>query len=117
MAMTVSVRSTSPNELERWLAKAPARFVEFWISARSALLRSLARKKDSEIQTTPISSAPSSTDRCLTKGCHIVGSLVICEVPPSLEATLQTPNRISRRPLIFRYLTHLLVPSDDVAPA
>src|SRR5574338_516387 len=115
--MTVSERSTSPNELERWPARAPARFVEFWIAARSALLRSLARKKDSKIQTTPISSAPSSTDRCLTRGCHIVANLIICEVTPSLEATLQTPGKNSGKPLIFRYLTHLLAPSDDVAPA
>jgi hypothetical protein len=103
--------------LERWLAKAPARFVEFWIAARSALLRSLARKKDREIQTTPISNAPSSTDRCLTKGCHIVASLVICEVPPSLEATVQTLRKNSGKPLIFCYLMHLLMRLDDVARA
>jgi hypothetical protein len=115
--MTVNERSTSPNELERWLAKAPARFVEFWTSARSALLRSLARKNDSEIQTAPISSAPSSTDRCLTRGCDIVANLIICEVPPNLEATLQTSRKNSGKPLIFCYLKHLLVPSEDVATA
>src|SRR5262245_34723928 len=113
--MTVSDRSTSPSELERWLAKAPARFVEFWTSARSALLRSLERKNDSEIQTAPISSAPSSTDRCLTRGRHILANLIICEVPPSLEATLQTSSKISGKPLIFRYLTQVLVHSNDVA--
>jgi hypothetical protein len=80
-------------------------------------LRSLARKNDSEIQTAPINSAPSSTDRCLTRGCHIVASLIICEVPPTLEATLQTSRKISGKPLIFRYMTHLLVPSDDTVHA
>jgi len=46
-----------------------------------------------------------------------VASLIICEVPPTLEATLQTSRKISGKPLIFRYMTHLLVPSDDTVHA
>jgi hypothetical protein len=49
--------------------------------------------------------------------CHIVASLVICEVPPSFKAALQTSGKISGKPLRFRYLTHVLIPSDDDAPA
>jgi hypothetical protein len=46
-----------------------------------------------------------------------VASLVIYEVPPSLEGTVQTLRKNSGKPLIFCYLTHLLIRSDDVAPA
>ncbi|HTL64494.1 MAG TPA: hypothetical protein VL305_05815, partial [Pseudolabrys sp.] len=46
-----------------------------------------------------------------------MASLIICEVPPSLEATVQTLRKNSGKPLTFCYLTHLLSLSDDVAPA
>jgi hypothetical protein len=46
-----------------------------------------------------------------------VASLVICEVPLSLEAKVHTRGKNSGKPLIFCYLTHLLILSDDVAPA
>src|SRR4029453_11419776 len=97
--------SISLNERERCSSKAPAKFVEFWIAARSALSCSLLRKKDKAIQTRPKRMAPSTTERCLIGVCQFLVTFIIRWMSPVLQSHhYQLFQTISGHQLIFRQL-------------